>query len=651
MATTERQQEPLVSDLLEQLEPAEGIETGSSRRRGGPGRWLLRGVVLLILVGLGAVGFAKLAGSFDTRGSGSMLTHVVRRGELLVTITEDGNLESANNVQIKCEVAGGSTILSIVEDGKRVEKGEELARLDSSQLEDQINQQRITYEKARAAHIQAEKDYEVAKISVQEYLEGTYLKELQDLEAQVTIAMENLRTAENTLQYTQRMFRKGYATPLQLEAQQFAVKRAQLELESAETAKKVLIEFTKVKTLEDLQSKRDTAEAKKDSEKAAFELEEARLRRFEAQLAKCVIRAPQAGMAVYANETGRHRFGSQQPQVEEGAMVREQQDIFHLPDLSQMQVRVAVHESKVDQLQVGMRARIRIQNDEFQGTVVSVANQPEPSFFFSAAVKEYATIVKIEGEQTDIRPGMTAEAEILVAHLKDVLTLPVAAIVEQRGKFLCWVKAGDKVERRPLVLGMSNDKYVEVKDGVAEGEEVILNPRAVVPEAREEEQETETVDVEARFGRSSGVEMGGPGRARGGDRPGGPAAKPAPGGPPGAESAPSGPPGGAGSGPPPGGAGRGPGGGRRNLMDLDQDGDGKISRDEAPERMRDFFSNIDTNGDGFIDNAEINAMRQRFGGGGPPGTGPGASGGGPGGSAPGGAPGPGGGDPPRGGPP
>ena len=70
----------------------------------------------------------------------------------------------------------------------------------------------------------------------------------------------------------QRMFRKGYVSQLELEGQQFSVQRAQLELDSARTAKEVLEKYTKVKTLEDLQSKVETAKAKMESEKAAFAL-------------------------------------------------------------------------------------------------------------------------------------------------------------------------------------------------------------------------------------------------------------------------------------------------------------------------------------------------------------------------------------------
>ena len=74
--------------------------------------------------------------------------------------------------------------------------------------------------------------------------------------------MENMRTAENTLSHTERMFRKGFVTSLQLEADKFAVERAKLDLDAAKTSQKVLQEFTKPKMLKGLQATRDAAEAR-----------------------------------------------------------------------------------------------------------------------------------------------------------------------------------------------------------------------------------------------------------------------------------------------------------------------------------------------------------------------------------------------------
>jgi|GEM_PF-1941289 hypothetical protein len=73
-------------------------------------------------------------------------------------------------------------------------------------------------------------------------------------------------------------------------------------------------------------------------------------------------------------------------------------------------------------------------------------------------------------------------------------------------------------------------------------------------------------------------------------------------------------PGGPGGGPGgPGGGPGGPGGGRPSIDwdELDKDGDGKVNKEEAPERMQQFFDRIDTSGDGFIDEEEREAMRRR----------------------------------------
>ena len=95
---------------------------------------------------------------------------------------------------------------------------------------------------------------------MQEYKEGTYLQTLQQLEANVTVAKENLESSRNSLQHTIRMHRKGYVTDLQRDAQAFAVQRSELDLKVAETAKDVLEKFTRAKTLVGLESARDSAE-------------------------------------------------------------------------------------------------------------------------------------------------------------------------------------------------------------------------------------------------------------------------------------------------------------------------------------------------------------------------------------------------------
>jgi multidrug efflux pump subunit AcrA (membrane-fusion protein) len=526
---------------------------------------------------------------------------------LLVTVVAAGNIESSKNVDVKCQVAGGSSILWIVPDGQEVKEGEVLVKLDQSSIEDQLNAQKIALGKAEASKIQAQENLAAAEIALREYAEGTYVKELQLAEANINIAQENLRSSENLLDHTRKMARKGFTTALQVEADEFAVERCKLELESAKTAKDVLVKFTREKMLKELEAKREAAAALVKSEQAAFELEQSKLQRLERQLNNCVIKAPQNGIVIYANDTGSGRgfSSSSGVKIEEGATVRESQTILRLPDLSNMQVKMTVHETKVERLQVGMPAIVKISDREFQGQIISIANQPEPASWMNANLKEYATIVKIIGEAEGLKPAMTAEVEVLVADLPDVLTVPVSCVVEQGGKFNVWVVTGpNRFERRTLVVGMTNDRVFEVKDGVKEGDVVLLNPRAVVEEARKEEPRPGATDSDPKkkFGATaSQLHNGNKSKVARNDQHDSERAASQEGRP--SEQRGSG-------------AAQSSGGFRlptvADMMKQDKDGDGKISKDEADDRLKQRWDQNDTNGDGFIDRQEAKAIADRI---------------------------------------
>jgi HlyD family secretion protein len=607
-----------------ELSRQNGFAPRSPRRNGGGWMtWLISFFGVLGVLGVGYFLYVRY-GTEGTDGPSKVLTTTVKKGDLLITVTEDGNVESAKNIELKCKVPGSNTILEIVPDGSHVKKGDLLVRLDSSSLEDAVLSQEIVVEKAKAAQISSAKTFSAAKIAVDEYEQGTFVQEMQQFEADITVAKQNLSSAENLLYYSQKMHRKGYVTQLDVESKEFAVEQAKLNLAVAERKKDVLERFTKAKMLEDLKSMRDSAEALMNSDNAALTKEQNQLKRLQDQLKECTIVAEQDGMVVYANEMGGGPRGGQQgPKIDLGAQVNQFQAILRLPDLKNMQVKTLVHETKVDQLRIGMRARVKIQDREFLGEISSIANQPEPTSFWQGNTKEYATLIRIDGEPEDLKPGMTAEVEILVAEKKDVLTIPVQCVVESGGKFHAYVRNGNNVQVRDLALGGTNDTVIEVVDGLKEGEQVLLNPRADVPNANDESQESEKVDVNKRFGaaRVSTEKQGGPG-VGGPPSNGGPAAAGAGGGPsPGGggrggewrgREGGAGGSGGPGAGGPSGeGRGRGGPGGFKppTFKDLDKDGDGKITREENPSP---FFDRQDTNGDGVVDREEFKTSMDRF---------------------------------------
>ena len=466
-------------------EAAGEAAAATGRRAGGWTKRLGRLAAAAAVVGGLAVAWPwarQKLGAGETAVPGAGLpVHVVERGDLTVSVTEDGSLVSAENIDIVCGVAGGTSIVWIIDDGARVTEGMELVRLDSSMLSENVTAQRIALEKARAAKIQAEKDYDAAVIAVEEYIEGTYKKEIRKAESDVTAATERLQATRNALSHAERMFRKGYITPQQLEANQSAVARAELDLGTAEIARDVLERFTKPKMITGLESTRDAAKARRDSELAALELEQTKLERLTTQLDRSVITAPKDGLVIYANARNRDR----ETEIKNGAKVSEGKAILQLPNLAKMRVDVEVHEAKIDRIRPGMRARVRVQGREFPGTVTTVGNRPQTNWY--STTKKYLVEVDINDMTEELRPGVTAEVEIIVADLEDVMALPVAAVIEQAGGYYCAVRTPEGFERRSVTVGQGNDKLVQITSGLEPGETVFLSPRKLFGEAPEKE--------------------------------------------------------------------------------------------------------------------------------------------------------------------
>ena len=82
--------------------------------------------------------------------------------------------------------------------------------------------------------------------------------------------------------------------------------------------------------------------------------------------------------------------------------------------------------------------------------------------------------------------GMSAEVEVILDRHHDVLTVPVAAVLETELGAFCWVRTANGPKRRVLQLGASNDSFIVVEAGLKQGEAVVLNVLAFMDEAQDE---------------------------------------------------------------------------------------------------------------------------------------------------------------------
>jgi RND family efflux transporter MFP subunit len=561
------------------------------------------------------------------RAANEPMLHTVENGPFDHVVLEQGEIESSSNNEVKCEVKGrggsGTPILSVVPEGTLVKKGDVLCQLDSSALEQEAKNQRIVVSNAESAVISAEAGVNKAIIARQEYLDGTFLTERKTILSEIAVAQQTLRKAELSLESAERLAAKGTLKPLQIEAEQFAVQNAKNTLESAEGRLKVLDELTKAKMLVQFDADIETTRAKLESDKSTLSEEKEKLQEIQAQITACKIVAPADGQVVYANKfSGR---GGGEFIVEAGALVREQQTIFLLPDPTRMQVKAKINESRISLIRDGMPVKIRVNavENELLGRVVKVNKYAEPGNWWGSNVKEYATFIQIINPPETIRTGMTAEVRIFVEQIEDAIQLPVHAVYETKRHHFVLVQEGNRYATREIEIGATNDKFVTVKSGVKADESVVLDPRnhlnkMDIPEIREEDDRSRLVALSNEPLPNKGPGgTGGPGAAAG-----------APGAPAGNSAA-------AGN----GAAGRtgGAGGGGMSadaiagmiMQRMDTNSDGKLSKEEVAgeERMKNAFAEYDTNQDGSVDSKELaTVMKKRMasmGAGGPSAGGPG----------------------------
>ena len=592
-------------------------------------------VVAVVAVGLAVVWFLW-RGSKSGAEEKVILTEVVLAPYEHIVL-EQGEVESSSNVEIRCEVksrggggsGGGTAILSVIPEGTVVAKDDILVELDSSTLDQELQQQQILCNTSAAIETQAKNTYDTALKAKIEYQESTFPLEEQLILNEIFEAEDALKKAELDLASSKRLLAKGLLTNLQFQGQQTAVEKAENLLKAARIKLNGLRVFTKQKMETDLENQIISAKAKWDSDKSSHELDMTKLAEIQDQIDKCTIRAPQAGTVVYANDYDRR--GNADWVVEPGTMLRERQVVIRLPDPKLMQIKARINESRISLVKAEMPVAIRldaVKNQTLVGKVTKVNQYAEPGGWGSGNVREYAAFIAIQDPPDDIRPGMNAEVRIYIERRTESLQIPVQAVYEHRGHTFCLVKNGESFETRRVVFASTNDKTVAIdeqaSENLSEGLEVVMNPRQHTDKfdfqgyaALFDETPEQIADVNRDDFSNSAV-----------------AGDPTPN--QGTYGSTDGAASGRGDAPPRGRRQEGQGdgeAGRPNaaqivqfmMQNMDTDGDGVLSSDELAAiedaERRDQLTQADTNGDGVVDRAELTAAVSRFsrqGGGRPP---------------------------------
>jgi RND family efflux transporter MFP subunit len=232
------------------------------------------------------------------------------------------------------------------------------------------------------------------------------------------------------------------------------------------------------RTIRANRSRMAQAETRFSTAKRRYEMELAQRENLELQLKACVIKAPQPGLVAYGdlNASSSYNYNNS---VEEGATVRLRQTLLTIPDMSQMGVRVNVHESQIKKVRIGQPVKVRVDAEpgkELDGRVAELAVLPDSSSSrYTPNLKVYPCTIHINGYHPWMKPGMNAKVEIIVDQLADVLYVPVQSIEVDQDHHFCYISNNGNLERREISTGLFNDEFIEVRDGLKGGEAVALS--------------------------------------------------------------------------------------------------------------------------------------------------------------------------------
>ncbi len=392
--------------------------------------WVMGGGLIVALLAWWAVA-GRLGGGVEVTVEAAS-----RRATLQAYVSASGEIVATRYADIGSSVMGKIVSLGVKE-GDRVRAGQVLARIDA---------------------VPARSDAAAARAGVQalDSESQAAADALAAAHADCDFATARLKEAALSLERTRALATQGLAPASQLDQAQAANDTARAQVESASAA------------IAGAGSARKAA----DQRRAQARAQETRARD---QLAKTDITSPIDGVV-------------SRLQVREGEMVvigiqnQPGTTLMTVSDLSGVNAEVKVAEADVLRLALGQTARVTLDAlpvQPFTGRVIEIGASALPTIGTGAAAREFRVVIRLDAPTVALLPGMTCDAEVLVAQKAGVVTVPLQSVVlrssngtEQSGVF---VADSGVATFTPVKTGIIGGLTIEV-EGVPEGKLVVAGP-------------------------------------------------------------------------------------------------------------------------------------------------------------------------------
>lgn len=345
----------------------------------------------------------------------------VRYGDLIRDVSVEGRVVAAVSPTLFASADG--TITLLVESGKEVNVGDELARIESPELENRLQQERSTLE---TSQVELER-------------ERITMRQLQ-LESQ-----KNADLAEVALTAAQRELRRNEQAYESRAIAEVDLQKAQDDVHNAELAHSHAVKDMEL-DLERLNFELRTREL-------GVERQTLLVADLERQVQELTLRSPVVGIVGNL-------------QVDQKAAVINNQAVMTVVDLTAFEVEAEVPESYADDLGLGMPAEIHIGTARFAATVISVS--PE------IVANQVTTRLRFSETPPGLRQNQRLTTRILLENKPNVLMVERGQFLESGAGRLAYVLEGDIAHRTDIELGARSLNAVEILGGLQEGD-VIIN--------------------------------------------------------------------------------------------------------------------------------------------------------------------------------
>ena len=437
------------------------------RRLGGRG-------TLAAAAFVSVVGVAAAVGLWRRTTVDPSLVATVRRGNLTAQLTTSGSLRPIESITYRSPLPGRDVeIVDLAPEGLRVNEGDLLVRLDTTELQRDVERVQQELRQLQMDVQVAEGERQEAEASLRAVSEGEGALTVEEVRTRFQLAAKKVERLRQEHDQLKPLLEKGFITRDELGRTASDLEEAEEELALARRRADVAIQMTHPREKQRAVVLLAQRESQLINVRARHADAQSRLASLESLIEACRLYARRPGLVVYEEFLN----ASPRRKIRIGDRVTSSQGLVTIPEVNRMVVESSVGEAEVHRVRPGQAAVVRLEAYpalRLTGKVVRVGTLASSSINRPLEDKRFDLVIELDPATAELRPEMTARADILVGNRDNVLLIPVNAVFEHDGRFVAYRVGGAGRETRAISLGESNDQSVEVLDGLAENEQVLL---------------------------------------------------------------------------------------------------------------------------------------------------------------------------------